>query len=95
MSAADGPVVEVLGQDPERALSDDERVLIAHVSTDCNRGLPHLRTALRDPTWAPLAERSDTLLSQLNPNSSTKNVGQILRIDVVAQASPPFPAWRR
>ena len=75
MSAADGPVVEVLGQDPERALSDVERVLIAHVSTDCNRGLPHLRTALRHPLDPPLAEPPDTLLSYFDPNSSTKNVG--------------------
>ena len=62
MSAGGGPVIEVLGQDPERALSDDERVLIAHVSTDFRRGVPHLRAALRHPLEAPLAERPTTLV---------------------------------
>ena len=54
---------------------------------------------LRAPLWhaldAPLAERPTTLLSQLNPNSSTKNVGHFLRIDIVAQVPSPFLAWRR
>ena len=69
-----------------------DRLRLARPRTDVFR--IHER-ALPDPRDAPLAERPDRPVFYFNPNSSTKNVGHFLRIDIVAQVPSPSLAWRR
>ena len=73
----------------------DSLFFVGFASTHYDRGSQQLRAGLRKLLDAPLAEPPDTLLSQLNPNRTTKNVGHFLRIDVVAQVPSPSLAWRR
>ena len=93
MSAADGPLSEVLDRIRSVHLAK-ERPQMPRPTEPAAGASHHLRAPLRDPTWAPLAERPDRPVFYFNPNSSTKNVGQILQIDIVAQVPSPFLAWR-